>query len=143
MSFDIIEQPERWIVGIATRTSNAAEMDPQRARLGRLWQRAKPGDAMVAVLTDYERGRDGEFTQVVGREVRSPLELAEGQVAVHVAAGSFAQVPCHGSVPEAIIAGWREVWAAEDRAEFVRAYRSDVELWPSGSAPTILVSVRQ
>lgn len=143
MSFDIIEQPERWVVGIATRTSNDAELDPQRARLGRLWQRAQPSDAMVAVLTDYEHGRGGEYTQLVGREVQSPLELAESQVAVRVAAGSFAQVPCRGVGPEAIIAGWREVWAAEDREEFVRAYRSDIELWPAGSAPTILLSLRR
>lgn len=63
MRVEVVDQPERWIVGVATRTCNADEMDPQRSRLGRLWQRAAPDGEMVAVLTDYESDRHGEYTE--------------------------------------------------------------------------------
>lgn len=141
MAFDVVELPARWVVGHVTRTSNAAEADPGRARLGRLRGRAAAGST-VAVLTDDEDGADGEYTEVVGREVASPEELTEGQVAVRVPGGRFARFACSGRGPQAVVAGWQEVWAADERAEIVRSYLSDVELWPADEPPTILVGVR-
>jgi hypothetical protein len=51
-----VEQPDRWIAGVATRTRNADEMEPERARLPGLWQLAAEdkGELQRAYRTDFE-----------------------------------------------------------------------------------------
>lgn len=142
MSFEVVEQQELWIAGVATRTKNADEMTPERSRLARLWQRAAPGGAMMAVLTDYESDREGEYTQVVGRAIADPRQLADTQVAVRIPAGTYARLMTQGEPPESIIAGWREVWSAEQSGGLRRAYGTDFESWPESAAPEIYISIQ-
>lgn len=142
MSFEIVTRDELWVAGVATRTRNADEATPERARLPGLWQRAAPDGAMVAVLTDYESDRDGEYTQVVGRVLADPSQLADTLVAVRIPAGRYARLVTEGALPHSIVAGWREIWSAEERGDLQRAYGTDFELWPAGEAPEIYVSIR-
>lgn len=142
MRVEVVDQPERWIVGVATRTCNADEMDPQRSRLGRLWQRAAPDGEMVAVLTDYESDRHGEYTEVVGRPITDLSDLPETLVAVRVPPVRYARVAGEGEGPAAIMDAWRQVWLAEDGGELRRSYRTDFELWPAGGSPVLYLSVQ-
>ena len=137
----LVDHPELWVAGVATRTRNTDELDPGSARRPRLWERAAPDGAMVAVLTDYESGHGGEFTQVVGRVVANPAQAREGQVVVRVPAARYSRVPTRGSSPAAIVSGWEAIWDAERSGDLIRAYRTDFEVWPASGPPTIYLSV--
>lgn len=147
MGFETVDEPERWIVGVATRTCNADEMRPDRARLPRLWQRAArtgPADAeMVAVLTDYESDHGGEYTQIVGRSVPGPPQLDEGLVAVRIPAGRYARIVAEGELPGAIVEAWQQVWAAQETGALRRSFRTDFEIWPASHAPAIHLSIER
>jgi hypothetical protein len=93
MEFEEVSESARWVVGLATRTNNSDEANPSRARLGALWRRAAPAGDAIAVLTDYESDRDGEYTQVVGQTVESAKTTPPGKLLVQVPAGVYATLP--------------------------------------------------
>src|SRR5215216_2590161 len=77
MSPELVELPDaRDVSGLAVRTSNARERDPQTAALPGLWARfaaARPeGDSgppapVFSVYTEYESDLHGAYTVVLGR----------------------------------------------------------------------------
>jgi len=97
----VVDQKEQVVIGLATRTTNEAEADPERARLGRLWGRVMEqdiasrlphqavSDALYAVLTDYETDQRGEYTQIVGMAVTDLAALPHGLVGVAIPAGRY------------------------------------------------------
>jgi hypothetical protein len=57
VSIELVEQPDRWIAGVATRTRNADEMKPERVRLPgwrQVWTAEEKGDLRRAYRTDFE-----------------------------------------------------------------------------------------
>ncbi|GAA2661561.1 GyrI-like domain-containing protein [Nonomuraea recticatena] len=143
---DIVERSEVLVVGLAVRTSNADEMDPSRARLPILWQRAgAPGafahvpgrldENLYAVLTDYESDHHGAYTQIVGVGVRTVPRLPEGMVAVRVPAGRTLKVEARGQMPQAIIDAWQRVWKhTESGGTPARSFTTDLEVHhPAGA----------
>lgn len=141
MDFEIVEANDRLVAGRVVRTSNAEEMDPGRARLPGLWGRAACAGDVVAVLTDYESDREGEFTQLVGREIGTIGDARPGELVAPIPAGSYALFRTTGEAPGSIIDGWRRVWHEEDAGDLRRAWAIDFELWPADGAPQIYVSV--
>lgn len=143
MEFETLTAPRRLIAGYVVRTSNAEEMDGRRARLPDLWRRAASDGDMVAVLTDYESGREGEYTQLVGRELDAVGDLRTGELAVQIPAGPYALFRTTGTPPGSIVEGWRRVWQAEDAGRLRRAWTTDFELWPAGGTPEIYVAIER
>ncbi|MFI6504259.1 GyrI-like domain-containing protein [Nonomuraea typhae] len=137
---DVTERAELLVVGFAVRTTNADEMDPSRARLGALWQRAgAPGafahvpgridENLYAVLNDYESDHNGAYTQVVGVAVRTVPRLPEGMVAVRVPAGPALTLAARGPMPQALIETWQQVWKhTESGGTPPRAFTTDLEV---------------
>ncbi|MGW5160262.1 GyrI-like domain-containing protein [Nonomuraea wenchangensis] len=137
---NVIERAELTVVGWVVRTSNAEEMDPSRARLPALWQRAgAPGvfahvpgridENLYAVLTDYESDHNGAYTQIVGVGVRTAPRLPEGMVAVRVPAGPALLVEARGQLPQALTEAWQRVWKqTESGGVSPRAFTTDVEV---------------
>ncbi|WP_219471697.1 GyrI-like domain-containing protein [Nonomuraea rhizosphaerae] len=143
---EVIERDELTVVGIAIRTSNADEMDPARARLPVLWQRAgAPGafahvpgrvdENLYAVLTDYESDHNGAYTQILGIGVRTVPRLPEGMVAVRVPAGKSLRIEARGPMPQAITGAWQQVWKhTESGGVPARAFTTDLEVHhPAGA----------
>ncbi|MFG6196825.1 GyrI-like domain-containing protein [Nonomuraea sp. JJY05] len=137
---DVTERGELIVVGFAVRTTNADEMDPSRAKLPVLWQRAgAPGafahvpgrvdENLYAVLTDYESDHHGAYTQIVGTGVRTVPRLPEGMVAVRVPAGPSLRLEVRGPMPQALVDMWQQVWKhTESGGTPSRAFTTDLEV---------------
>ncbi|GII00439.1 GyrI-like domain-containing protein [Planobispora takensis] len=140
----IVDRPETLVVGHAVRTSNAEEMDPARAKLPALWQRAgAPGafayvpgrvdENLYAVLTDYESDHHGAYTQIVGVAVRAFAALPEGMVAVRVPAVPALKLEARGPMPGALIDSWQQLWKhTESGGTPARAFTTDLEIHHPG-----------
>ncbi|GGO77391.1 GyrI-like domain-containing protein [Nonomuraea cavernae] len=143
---DITDREELTVVGFAVRTTNAEEMDPTRARLPVLWQRAgAPGafahvpgridERLYAVLTDYESDHHGAYTQVVGIGVRTVPRLPEGMVAVRVPAARTLRIEARGPMPQAVMEAWQQVWKhTEAGGTPSRVFTTDLEVHHPGGA---------
>lgn len=57
-----------------------------------------------------------------------PRPTPDGLVAVTVPAAQCLVYPARGAMPDAVIAAWREVWAAFPAGSSGRAYTADVEV---------------
>ncbi|MEU4575840.1 MULTISPECIES: effector binding domain-containing protein [Nonomuraea] len=143
---DVTNRDEMLVVGFAVRTTNADEMDPARAKLPALWQRAgAPGafahvpgrvdENLYAVLTDYESDHHGAYTQIVGIGVRTVPRLPEGMVAVRVPAAQSLLVEARGPMPQAIVEAWQRVWKhTESGGTPARSFGTDLEVHHPGGA---------
>ncbi|SEM52712.1 GyrI-like domain-containing protein [Nonomuraea pusilla] len=137
---EVTERAELIVVGFAVRTTNADELDPLRARLPALWQRAgAPGafahvpgrvdENLYAVLTDYESDHHGAYTEIVGIGVRTVPRLPEGMVAVRVPAARSLRVEARGPVPQVLLEAWQQVWKhTESGGTPPRAFTTDLEV---------------
>ncbi|MEO3873009.1 effector binding domain-containing protein [Nonomuraea sp. B12E4] len=137
---DVIDRAELIVVGFAVRTTHADELDPERAKLPMLWQRAgAPGafahvparldENLYAVLTDYESDHNGAYTQIVGIGVRTVPRLPEGMVAVRVPAAQALLLQARGPMPQALIDAWQQAWKhSESGGTPARAFTTDLEV---------------
>ncbi len=99
----------------------------------------------LAVYSDYETDVTGPYRLLVGREFAPARDLPRGLAAVDVPAGEHLGFRCVGSLPGAVLAGWRDVWAffAGPGAPR-RAYTADLEIYGvPGATAEIWVSVRR
>jgi predicted transcriptional regulator YdeE len=135
------------IVGLSARTSNARERDPATATLGTLWGRFMQRDAAggrsraptYSVYTDYESDVNGAYTVILGHEGSSP---EPGLHRVTVVAGRYAVFTSAGPMPDAVLAGWQQVWSYFDRADGPpRAYTTDFELYDPADPTTVRIHV--
>jgi len=137
----VADQQEQVVIGLATRTTNEAEAEPTRARLGRLWGRVMEQDvasriphpavpdALYAVLTDYEADQRGEYTQIVGMAATDLAALPGGLVGVAIPAGRYLVFTARGPMPETVVQAWRDIWAYfSGAAPYERAYTTDYEV---------------
>jgi predicted transcriptional regulator YdeE len=147
-------EPKR-IVGLAIRTTNAAESDPSRAKIAKLWERfgkerwAERLEAVgafgpiTAVYSAYESDVTGSYQLLVGRQVRDSSPVSAPLQVVSTSPGSYRAFRCYGPLPQAVIDGWREVWTYFARANVpARAYTSDFEIYADAGPVEIWVAVR-
>jgi predicted transcriptional regulator YdeE len=143
------------VVGISTRTSNAAEMNPSHAQIPRLWARfgsqdwptmlARMGASgpVHAVYCDYESDVSGPYRLLLGRELGEAVQPLPAAEVVSVPEGTYLVFPCAGPMPGAVIDGWRRVWQFFTEPDAPRrAYTADFELYSSDhAAPEIWIAV--
>jgi predicted transcriptional regulator YdeE len=97
----------------------------------------------MAVYSAYESDATGSYQLLVGRQVRNSPPVPAPLHAVSTAQASYLVFRCFGSLPQAIIDGWRDVWtyfAGEDARP--RAYTSDFEIYSDAGPVEIWVAVR-
>lgn len=140
MDYEIVELPERTIVGPAIRTSNNSPEEV--AAIGQLWERFM-GEGMDRAIPetrvepygcfglyyDYDMD-DMSYTMLVGCETSA--DAPEGMEARTIAAGRYAKIAirggdCVGSIQEA----WAAIWADEELTA-QRAYTVDFEAYLPG-----------
>ena len=143
---------QKSIYGLSTRTTNANEMDPNRAQLGKLWQRFdaevnvdyQGGERVYGVYYQYQSDANGEFNVLAGRE-KLDDELQE----VIIPAGRYlvfskqAITNSESARVEAVIACWGEIWHyfEDQNSEFKRAYKVDYEHYENAQDITIYISI--
>lgn len=141
-------------VGLKTRTTNALEMDPGTARIGKLWEQAyatnvfdtipqRLDDATpMAVYTDYDSDHHGEYALLVGAGVASIDHLPEGLHALTIPGGLYLAFTATGSMPQAVIDVWGEVWRYFDNeTPYTRLYTCDVEHYEAADTVTVYIAV--
>ena len=147
-------EPKR-VVGLAIRTTNAAESDPSSAKIPTLWERfgkerwAERLDEVgafgptTAVYSAYESDATGSYQLLVGRQVRDSSPVSAPLQVVSTSPGSYRIFQCSGPMPQAVIDGWRDVWTYFASANVPgRAFTSDFEIYPDSGPVEIWVAVR-
>jgi len=147
-------EPKR-IVGLATRTTNAAESNPSAGKIPQLWGRftaeqwSKRLETLgavgptLAVYSEYESDASGSYQLLVGRQVRNSESVSPPLQIVSAPQASYLVFRCSGPLPKAVIDGWRDVWAYFARANAPpRAYTFDFEAYPDAEPVEIWVAVQ-
>ena len=150
------QSPSKRVVGLATRTSNAAEINPATARIPQLWgtfmaegwfdrlEKMGATGPAVAVYSAYDSDHTGNYQVLVGRELRDSKKLPKPLEQVVAGPGSYLVFRSLGSMPQAVIDGWQTVWAYFDReAQPERAYTFDFEIYDGSDAVDIWIAVRR
>jgi predicted transcriptional regulator YdeE len=127
------------VAGISVRTSNAREMTAD-AEIPKLWQRLstenflaqipnRVDDRVIALYTDYENGKDGMYTYVLGAKVSSRKNLPAEFVAREIASGQYAMFTEQGGPPPQMTVDlWKRIWSLEKPGVLDRAYKTDYEV---------------
>jgi predicted transcriptional regulator YdeE len=144
------------VIGLAIRTTNAAEADPATAQIPGLWSRystdlwaerlAKLGAVgpTLAVYSNYERGAAGSYQLLVGREANSPASRVAELQAQSIPPGSYLRFDCPGPLPQAVIDGWRTVWDFfKQPGAPTRAFTTDYEVYADSQPVEIWIAIRQ
>jgi predicted transcriptional regulator YdeE len=155
-----VQQSGFTVVGIAVRTSNAAQTTPEPP-IGKQWERffkegvlaAIPNKAdadIVALYTEYASDKDGEYTYVLGARVTKVDSVPAGMVAKNVPAGQYAVFTSErGPVQKVVVEMWQRVWAMPVSAlGGSRTYKADFEVYdqraqnPADAIVDLYVGVR-
>ena len=135
-----------YVVGIAARTDNEAEMNG-KGKIGEIWHRLlsdnlaakipnKLGIDLIALYTDYETDHKGEYTYLLGLPVSSIQNVPAKFVAKHIPGGRYAVVTSErGPVTKIVPKTWQGIWTmpvAELGGE--RSFRADYEVYDQRSA---------
>lgn len=137
------------VVGIEARTSNTRE-ETTEAVIPTMWKRLMDEDLLnripnrvesriVAVYSNYENGKDGLYTYLLGTKVSSTDQIPAGMVSRTVLSGTYGMFTAKGDVsPQAIVGLWKQIWSLEKRSRggLLRAYKTDFEVYsraPAGS----------
>ena len=152
---EITNEPERKVIGIEVRTSNALEQHPGTAQIGKLWQRFHTemighnipnrvdAKTVVGVYTNYESDRNGMYTLVAGCEVKDLKQIPKGMIGITIPAGKYAVFPAPGEMPNCIIECWMRIWNYFDGSkDHQRAYTADYELYGEESGTHIYIAIK-
>jgi predicted transcriptional regulator YdeE len=151
----VTRSERRRVAGLATRTTNADEAQPAKARIPGLWgqfitqtwaERLEQAGAFgptLAVYSAYESDVTGSYQILLGREVAGSSHVAAPLQVGDISPGQYLVFSCSGPLPGAVIEGWRAVWAFFERsASPRRAYTADFEAYREPERVEIWVAVR-
>ena len=142
----IVEENGFTVVGIGARTSNAKEMTEQGV-IPKQWERFmkeglvskipdKADSSIIAVYTDYESDKDGEYTCLLGAKVTSADKVPPGMVAKKVPPGRYAVSTSEkGPVGKVVAETWKRIWTLpKSEPGGNRAYLADFEIYDQRAA---------
>ncbi|MDX9862428.1 MAG: GyrI-like domain-containing protein [Rhodospirillales bacterium] len=146
----IVDRPAFRLMGITARTSNAAEVNPSSAKIPGLWARfsfeSLPGHIphqptpgiIYGLYCDVENGVDGDYTLLVGCEVRPGAE-PPGTLAVRdVPAAHYAVFTSpRGPMPAIVTQAWAAIHAMTPKElGGERAFTGDFERYDERAVHT-------
>lgn len=149
------------VVGIEARTDNAREM-AGGGIISKQWGRFmgenllaqipnRIDDAILAVYSDYESDKDGEYSFLIGARVKSTAAgVPVGMMARKVPAGRYAVFTSErGPVEKIVVETWQKIWSAtKTELGGERAYSADFEVYderardPNNAQVDIYVAVQ-
>jgi len=118
------------VVGREARTSNAKEMSGAGV-IGQMWSKGVPsGSPVVAVYSQYESDKDGEYSYLLGRKTTADETVPQAMAYCVVLAGTYLHLSFQGPIsPESVMGLWRQIWEAEHAGTIQRAYQTDFEVY--------------
>lgn len=128
------------VVGVAVRTSNHDEMNPETAKISHLWQtfyshvapKLNENAKVYGVYTHYESDHQGFFDVIAGADTLAPDMLDTTEVInISIQSGKYLTFSATGKMPETVINLWQDVWQYFEKPDcsHVRAYTTDVEYY--------------
>ncbi len=127
------------VVGIQSRTTNAREMTSGGV-IPKMWARASAeklfaripdrlGHDVIALYTNYQSDRNGEYDYVLGVKVPSAGPAPPGMISVEVPAGDYTVLKTGSAPPpDAVVGLWQQIWSLEEASRLQRSYRTDFEV---------------
>ncbi|HHI93898.1 MAG TPA: AraC family transcriptional regulator [Gammaproteobacteria bacterium] len=150
MKIEVVD--EKQIFGISVRTTNANEMSPETAKIGKAWQKFdsevsvnyQGGERVYGVYYNYESDANGEFNVLAGTE--KPNNSLEG---VTIQKGKYLVFEGKASTSDdkgrvqAVIETWGKIWGyfSNDKSEYKRAYKTDFEHYKNQTEISIYISI--
>ncbi|MBA6354201.1 MULTISPECIES: GyrI-like domain-containing protein [unclassified Colwellia] len=142
---------EKTINGLSIRTDNATEMDPNKGKIGALWQAFdesvpvdyKSGERVYGVYSNYESDHTGKFTVLAGFDGTSfPSNINMEKITIPEA--KYLVFTHKGEMPQIAIDAWTEVWNyfSNVKEEHIRLYTTDFEYYPNGNEIEVHVAVK-
>jgi len=148
------------VIGIEARTGNAREI-AGTGIIAKQWGRFigenllaqipnRSDGAILAVYSDYEGDKDGEYSFMIGARVKAAMGIPAGMMARNVPAGHYAVFTSErGPVEKVVVETWQKIWSATN-AELggQRAYSADFEIYderardPKNAQVDIYVAVK-
>ena len=149
---NIVEIDEKVIYGISTRTTNANEMNPETAKIGKTWQKFdnevavdyQGGERVYGVYYNYESDKSGEFDVLAGYEKENNLlDKSIIQKGKYLIFEAKTKIPDDSGRIQAVIEAWGNVWDyfGVKSSEYKRAYKTDFEYYKNQSDIDIYISI--
>ncbi len=147
MKKNITQLPEIKLVGISARTSNALEMNPATAQIGKTMQRffveemqanilnRKQSGKIFAVYTNYESNEHGPYTYFLGEEVTAFDKIDDNFETLVTSPQKYMKFTSNpGVMPKVVIDMWQNIWKmTESDLGGQRAYLADFEIYDERS----------
>lgn len=142
-SLNVYFEPIFHVVGIATRTSNKEAFEA--GTIGALWQQFvkenvfnkiphKIDNTILALYYDYENGKDGYYTILIGVRVHSIKDVPKGLIIKEVPAERRKVfTTAQGSQIAVVVGTWQDIWNLESHKKLSRSYVCDYELYDDRS----------
>jgi predicted transcriptional regulator YdeE len=120
------------IIGISIRTNNQKAAND----LGKLWSKFigentakkipnKISEDIYSIYTDYESDHNGDYTNIIGYQVSSIENTANGLVSKEIPSSNYQKFTAKGKFPECVQNTWGEIW----NSEIERSYVADFEVY--------------
>jgi predicted transcriptional regulator YdeE len=122
------------VIGREARTSNAREMSGAGV-IGQMWSTVNPKPGLpVAVYSEYESDKDGEYTYTLGVKADMNETLPLNSVKRSIDSGDYVCLKYEGPfTPQATLDLWKQAWTLEHEKQILRAYKTDFEVYsPNG-----------
>lgn len=142
------------VAGIAVRTRNSDEMNPETSRIGGLWDRffseswehklPRPGadGRIFGVYSAYESNEHGAFDVTAGVDAPEGADIAGGAKTVEIEAGDYLVFHGQGTMPQMVIDAWGEVWRYfGDNPQIRRRFTTDFEAYAGPDRVAIHIGV--
>ncbi len=149
---NIEEIDEKIIYGISTRTTNANEMNPETAKIGKTWQKFdndivvdyQGGERVFGVYYNYESDANGAFDVLAGYEKENnSLDKAIITKGKYLVFKAKAKTLDDEARIQAVIEAWGKIWKyfEGENSEHKRAYKTDFEHYKNQSDIYIHISI--
>ncbi|WP_027612686.1 GyrI-like domain-containing protein [Pseudomonas sp. URIL14HWK12:I6] len=140
------------VAGLQVRTTNAAEHQPETAKIGPMWGRffgeelaeSIPGKSanspIYGVYSAYESDASGAFDVTAGVAVNASVKDFES---VRIEGGEYLVFEAQGPLPDAVISIWGKIWdffAANPQIQ--RRYATDFEAYTGPESVSVYIGVR-
>lgn len=143
-----------FVVGLEARTTNAAERDPQSAKIPALWQRFASADFYgrvphkmakekpFAVYYNYQSDADGAYSVVVGYQVPGVDDTPADLTGLRVPGGRYLMFTANGDPTQAVPAAWAYIWDYfKQPGAPKRAYTYDYEVYEGPIKTQIFIAL--
>lgn len=159
MKHKIISKEQFTLMGIAARTNNQSEMSGN-GKIPALWakfysenipgklENIRTSEEIVVAYTEFETDETGEYTIVIGQQVKENSEIIPGLVKKKISASQYLEIPTEtGNIQTIVVEAWQKIWK-DQPLKPKRKYAADLEVYgaeaqdPNHAKVNIYLSIR-